>query len=821
MSAYGYGQQPDDDLYEGYNSNDGPKGPPLVPPSAGGFRPPGTASVRGGGLASRAGAGMSRAGGPGGEENRPMTAVRAAGYTAQGSKGGNGAFDPMGGGNTMAGRGPAPPLQKRADNSPEDKCREMEKEVNGLIEESAKLSMQKQYQPALDRAKEAGKLERQLCKKREENGLADQINIDLTYSVCFNLANQYHCCGMYMEALNAYSLIVKNKQYAQSGRLRVNMGNIYYEQKKYSAAIKMYRMALDQIPNTGREIRYKIMRNIGNAFVRLGQFQDAIASYDQIMDGSADLQTGFNLVLCYYAAGEKERMKKAFSRLLSVRELGLEDEDALTAELDDVLMEDGLKDQLRAKQRQGNKYVSIAAKLLAPVIENDIVSGFNWVGEMLRAQSQQSLATEMEIAKALHFMRSKEFDKAIETLKSYEKKDQTLVAHAATNLSFIYFHEADYQSAIKYADIAMKHNRYNAKALVNKGNCMFMRGDYEHARAMYQEAMGAEADCLEAIYNLGVVNKRLGELPQALGLFEKLHAIIPNSVEVMWQIADLFDQSNQLRQAIKWFKILNARVPTDPSVFARLGNIYLKEDDEAQAFHYHQESYRYFPVNMNVISWLGAYFVKNEMYEKAVAYFERAAQIQPQEVKWKLMVASCHRRSGDYALAFEIYRAIHADFPDNIECLRYLVHICDDLGKKDQSHDYVVKLRAVERALEQSGGGPGTMDAQTLAQQQQQQQQHHHMQQQQQQQQQQRAAMGYGAEQSGGGGYYDENEPNNRGGQGQQAPSYDDEYERAQVQAASASGKAGGGPTKKVTSGGGADDDQFADVELGDDLLPS
>ena len=54
------------------------------------------------------------------------------------------------------------------------------------------------------------------------------------------------------------------------------MGNIYYEQKKYSAAIKMYRMALDQIPNTGREIRYKIMRNIGNAFVRLGHFQARI-----------------------------------------------------------------------------------------------------------------------------------------------------------------------------------------------------------------------------------------------------------------------------------------------------------------------------------------------------------------------------------------------------------------------------------------------------------------------------------------------------------------------------------------------------------------
>ena len=34
-------------------------------------------------------------------------------------------------------------------------------------------------------------------------------------------------------------------------------------------------MALDQIPSTGREVRFKIMRNIGNSFVRLGQFQVA------------------------------------------------------------------------------------------------------------------------------------------------------------------------------------------------------------------------------------------------------------------------------------------------------------------------------------------------------------------------------------------------------------------------------------------------------------------------------------------------------------------------------------------------------------------
>ena len=133
-------------------------GPP--PGTSGMMRPPGTASMRGGGIAPRAGQPqpqlMSRMGtGQAGEasENRPMTAVRAAGYTAAG--GNRGVFDPANLG--QAGRGPAPPLQKRAENSPEDACREMEKEVNALIEESSLLSLKREHGPALEKAKEAGK----------------------------------------------------------------------------------------------------------------------------------------------------------------------------------------------------------------------------------------------------------------------------------------------------------------------------------------------------------------------------------------------------------------------------------------------------------------------------------------------------------------------------------------------------------------------------------------------------------------------------------------------------------------------------------------
>lgn len=111
-------------------------------------------------------------------------------------------------------------------------------------------------QLALEKAKEATKAERLLVKHRETSQIADGINNDLTYAVLFTLASMYHKSGMHTEALATYTMIVRNKQYAMSGRLRVNMGNIYFEQKKYPSAIKMYRMALDQIPNTNRDVRY-------------------------------------------------------------------------------------------------------------------------------------------------------------------------------------------------------------------------------------------------------------------------------------------------------------------------------------------------------------------------------------------------------------------------------------------------------------------------------------------------------------------------------------------------------------------------------------
>ncbi|KDO26432.1 hypothetical protein SPRG_08235 [Saprolegnia parasitica CBS 223.65] len=646
----------------------------------------------------------------GGDVARPMTSVSGAGYSSNPkTAAGQRMFDPLG----EARKSPAPPLAEKAENSPKETARELEKAVNTYIEQSAEASVKHDYEEALRLAKEAGKKERMFTKHCETHGLTDMTNIDLTYAVFFNLANAYHLNGMWKEAIQSYTPIVKNKQYPQGGRLRVNMGNIYFEQQQYPTAIRMYRMALDQIPSTSKEIRYNIKKNIGSAQIKLGHYQDAATTFEDIMEGNPEFQSGFNLIICYYAIGEHEKMRKGFQNLIGIPMEGVGDEDLEEDEGKDGelkspssavhLKKDGLKAEIRARQKKATEYILIAAKLCAPALDKkDWLAGYNWVIDAMK-QDHEPIASEMEICKALHFLKNKDFDKAIEVLKAFEKKDPALKAMAATNLSFLYFVEGDYNQADKFASLAVRHQRYNAKALVNKGNCLYVKNECERAKELYLEAIGVEADCIEAIFNLGLVNIKIGVLNEALQAFEKLHSIVSTNTEVIYQIANLNDMMGNYRQAVKWFNILlscfgSSKCVADPGVLARLGQIHNKDDDETQAFHFHLESYRHFPVNLDVISWLGVWYVKSELYEKAIQFFERASQIQPSEVKWRLMVTSCHRRMGAYQKALILYEQIHHDYPENLECLRYLVAICKDLGQKYDHHQQALAKLERENA---------------------------------------------------------------------------------------------------------------------------
>lgn len=82
-------------------------------------------------------------------------------------------------------------------------------------------------------------------------------------------------------------------------------------------------------------------------------------------------------------------------------------------------------------------------------------------------------------------------------MQEFEKKEPKVKAAAATNLAFLYVLEGEQAQADKYADMALKEDRYNERAFVNKGCALVTRGDLDGARNMFSEAAGIDPYCVE------------------------------------------------------------------------------------------------------------------------------------------------------------------------------------------------------------------------------------------------------------------------------------------------------------------------------------
>lgn len=101
--------------------------------------------------------------------------------------------------------------ETKKEKTEEENMKDMEEEVHRLLEESAIAKVKKNFNEALQKAKEAAAKEKKIRQLREQTGSLDQVNIDLTFYVFYNLANMYHTNGLHQEALNSYTIILKNK----------------------------------------------------------------------------------------------------------------------------------------------------------------------------------------------------------------------------------------------------------------------------------------------------------------------------------------------------------------------------------------------------------------------------------------------------------------------------------------------------------------------------------------------------------------------------------------------------------------------------------
>ena len=444
------------------------------------------------------------------------------------------------------------------DRDPAQVAKEMVGDIHRCLDESTLLLHRGDLLAGLDKAKEAGKMERRLGKYRDTHSLPENSGHDydaLMFGTWFHLALAYEKNSMYEEASKTYTYLAKQKQIPSSWKAQVNLGNILYRQKNYAEAIKSYQMALDRIPPEERQVGFKVCSNVGHALIRLGRYRDASERFEAAMSATIpDYETAFNLLLCQLVKGDAEKAQKVFVKMMTLPLDGYgSDTDrhtrktgaaaAAADETDDERegrKDDDLGVELARRRKVADGLVINAARLVAPIVgssEDARADGLHWAIETVKDAEYQHLACILENELAVHHLRNKNVNQATKILKAFERKDQDLMATGSTNLSFLCLLERDLDGAMDQASLAVTSNRYDAKALVNLGCSYYMQQDFERARDCYQEALTVEAGCVQALYNLGLTNLELQDFDAAVQVFERVLQLVPNNPEALYWLS--------------------------------------------------------------------------------------------------------------------------------------------------------------------------------------------------------------------------------------------------------------------------------------------
>lgn len=277
--------------------------------------------------------------------------------------------------------------------------------------------------------------------------------------------------------------------------------------------------------------------------------------------------------------------------------------------------------------------------------------------------------------------------------------------------------------AEKYAESARKLDSYNPYAFVNSGVCEMLRERFDIAKFMFNNALEIDASLFEALYNLGkyffftsiishsqdvkiflkkgLIYKKTRDYEEALNYFHKLNANLGHQQhpEIIYQIGSVYEMMGDVSAALEWYHQLLGIAQSDAGVLKKVGELYEAKGERQQAFHYHLESYRLYPSDVSIVNWIGSHFIELQIAEKAISFFEKAVLNNPNDSYFLLRVAGSYRKINSQK-SLQMFQQIHEKFPDNIDCLRALIHLTHSQGMNELHDAYADKLEKLEKQKE-------------------------------------------------------------------------------------------------------------------------
>jgi len=331
---------------------------------------------------------------------------------------------------------------------------------------------------------------------------------------------------------------------------RNNLGNALLKDGRFEEAIAQYHKSLEINPGSA-----ETHNDLGGALFSQANMDDAIAQYGKALEIDPDyLEARNNLGLAYFTKGETTEAIAQYRMVLEGKPgaPGVHSNPGLATvarfNLGNALIKEGKFDEAIAQYR------------MALEINPDSAKAHNGLGMALFsqghldeaiAQYRMALETEPDYVQGRNNRKGETDQAIVQYRKSLESKPGDPAAHYNLGLAFFMKGETD-QAIAQYRKVlesqpSSADTQFAADTRVTLATALLTKGETDEAIAQYRKALESAPQNAEARHNLGIALATKGKLDEAIAQYRLALAINPAQPQVLndlaWALATASDSS--------------------------------------------------------------------------------------------------------------------------------------------------------------------------------------------------------------------------------------------------------------------------------------
>ncbi|MEX2379944.1 MAG: tetratricopeptide repeat protein [Vicingaceae bacterium] len=193
------------------------------------------------------------------------------------------------------------------------------------------------------------------------------------------------------------------------------------------------------------------------------------------------------------------------------------------------------------------------------------------VADINRALSIDSTYLNTMIAQAEFLIKRGELKTSLSILE-YAKKLHPEASVVYTKMSELYLVARNFQKSLENADLAVKHDKFNAKAYYLKGYNFVEMGDTSRAISSYQTAVEQNPEDFESYMQLGLIHAAQDD-PLALDYLKNALNVRPESQEAKYAIGMYQQEHEMYNEAMKTYTQAIKKHPNFKEAHYNLGYV--------------------------------------------------------------------------------------------------------------------------------------------------------------------------------------------------------------------------------------------------------